>query len=254
MVHCSQRRLVVIVLDFLVTHYYHSGFSVACESTILIFDYWLGEEGELTENLQLTPERLSRYKHIYVFISHDHIDHMDPVVFTWKDIPGIQYIVSSDMPVGTRGRRMAPGDTIAFSEDVKVTAFRGYHDEFQGAKRGETLLFLIETEGLRVVHLGDLGDDLSEEAARGLAKPDILMIPVGGFFTIDAKKASRIAEKLEARIILPMHYKTEYNAEWPISGPEAFLSLYGSDEIGRGGEALRVTRGDLMCHPRVVLL
>ena len=48
---------------------------------------------------------------------------MDPVVFTWKDLPGIQYIVSSDMPVGTRGRRMAPGNTICFSEEVEVTAF-----------------------------------------------------------------------------------------------------------------------------------
>ena len=171
-----------------------------------------------------------------VLVSHQHHDHN-----------AVENVAGDKRIIDTAG-------SYTLEKDVKVTAFRGYHDEFQGAKRGETLLFLIETEGLRVVHLGDLGDDLSEEAARGLAKPDILMIPVGGFFTIDAKKASRIAEKLEARIILPMHYKTEYNAEWPISGPETFLSLYGSDEIGRGGEALRVTRGDLMCHPRVVLL
>ena len=106
------------MLSYLVTHYYHSGFSVACEDTMLIFDYWLGEGEELAEQYRVTPETLRSYKQIYVFISHDHPDHMDPVVFTWKDVPGIQYIVSSDMPVGTRGRRMAPGDVIRFSDDV----------------------------------------------------------------------------------------------------------------------------------------
>lgn len=138
-------------------------------------------------------------------------------------------------------------------QGIRVTAIRGFHDEKKGALRGETLLFLVETEGLRAVHLGDLGDDLDEKQLELLRKPDILMIPVGGFFTIDGKKAAETAKKLEAGIILPMHYKTEYNEDWPISGPEPFLEEFGEKEFCRGAEALRVTKQDLECQPRVVL-
>jgi Predicted Zn-dependent hydrolases of the beta-lactamase fold len=86
--------------------------------------------------------------------------------------------------------------------DLKITALRGFHDSEGGARRGETLLFLIETEGLRIVHLGDLGCSLNGEQIAALKKPDILMIPVGGFYTIDAAQAKATAEALEAGIIL----------------------------------------------------
>ena len=136
---------------------------------------------------------------------------------------------------------------------VKVTAVRGYHDEVRGAKRGETLLFLIETDGLRIVHLGDLGDRLTAEQESILKDPDLLMIPVGGFYTIDGKQAGEIAGRLNAKIILPMHYKTKYNADWPITGPEVFMEKYESEEICECCEALRVTKEDLVCQPKVVL-
>ena len=109
------------------------------------------------------------------------------------------------------------------AEGVRITAVRGYHDDEQGAKRGETLLFLIETEGLRIVHLGDLGEMLNDKQVSILHDPDVLMIPVGGFYTIDGRQAQETAARLNAKVILPMHYRTKYNAEWPISGPEVFL-------------------------------
>ena len=137
--------------------------------------------------------------------------------------------------------------------DVKVTALKGFHDDEQGSKRGETLLFLIEAEGLRVVHLGDLGCPLDEAQLEQLKNPDVLMIPVGGFYTIDADQAKQIADQLNARLILPMHYKTEYNQEWPISGPEAFLELYDTKEICQGAEAVRVTKEDMECQAKVML-
>ena len=137
--------------------------------------------------------------------------------------------------------------------DVKVTAVRGFHDDSEGSKRGETLLFLIEAEGLRIVHLGDLGCALNPEQAAVLKNPDVLMIPVGGFFTIDAKQAKETADQLGARIILPMHYKTEYNREWPISGPEEFLNLCSPGSVCKDAEALRVEKEDLECQPEVVL-
>ena len=136
--------------------------------------------------------------------------------------------------------------------DVKVTAVKGFHDDEHGNKRGETLLFLIETEGLRIVHLGDLGCALDENQLEQLKKPDILMIPIGGFYTIGAEQAKQTAEQLEARLILPMHYKTEFNQDWPISGPEAFLEQFDTNDICQGAEAVRVTKADLECQPRII--
>lgn len=136
---------------------------------------------------------------------------------------------------------------------IRLTAVTGDHDDAQGAKRGKTLHFLLEAEGLRVVHLGDLGCALTEENARILKHPDILMIPVGGFYTISAALARETADRLEAGTILPMHYRTKFNANWPISGPEDFLALFGKEEIRRDGEALRITRGDRECQPKVFL-
>ena len=139
------------------------------------------------------------------------------------------------------------------ADGIRITAMRGYHDDAQGAKRGETLLFLIEADGLRIVHLGDLGEMLNAEQESALKNPDVLMIPVGGFYTIDGRQAAKIAEQLKARVVLPMHYKTKYNQDWPISGPEAFLEAYGREGIAEGAEVLRVVKADLECQPRVVL-
>ena len=204
------------MLNYTVTHYYHSGFSVSCEDTILIFDYWRGEEGELKEKLQLTPEKLSRYDQIYVFISHDHEDHLDPVVFTWKDLLGIQYIVSSDMPVGTRGRRMAPGDVVGFSKDVIVSAF-------DSTDLG--ISFLVNFKGLQVFHAGDLNfwhwrDESTmteiEEADvefRKAVRP-ISEHPVDlAFFPLDPRQgimfeagANYFILTVKPRVLIPMHY------------------------------------------------
>ena len=202
--------------NYLVTHYYHSGFSVACEDTILIFDYWLGEDGELAEKYRLTPEILGRYRQIYVFISHDHPDHLDPVVFTWKDLPGIQYIVSSDMPVGTRGRRMAPGDSIPFSEDVEVTAF-------DSTDLGVS--FLVNFRGLQIFHAGDLNfwhwrdESTMKEIEEADAEFRKALAPLSGrpvdlaFFPLDPRQGTMFEAganffilSIKPRIMIPMHY------------------------------------------------
>ena len=168
-------------------------------------------------------------------VSHGHFDHN-----AVDNLEGLQTIVDRE---GIH--------TIA--PDIRVTALKGFHDDAQGSKRGETLLFLLETEGLRIVHLGDLGCALTETQAEQLKKPDILMIPVGGFYTIDGKTAAQTAKQLQARILLPMHYRTKYNADWPISGPEEFISDIPEQDIRMDAEALRVTAADLDCQPRAVI-
>lgn len=168
-------------------------------------------------------------------VSHHHHDH-----------DAVDNLKGKPLVIDTAGVSMPEAE-------VKITAIRGFHDDAGGNKRGETLLFLIETEGLRIVHLGDLGCAPDSEQLEILKKPDVLMIPVGGFYTIDAVQAKETAAQLGARIILPMHYRTEYNRDWPISDPEPFLSQYGASEICRDAEALRVTRADLECQPKIVL-
>ena len=141
-----------------------------------------------------------------------------------------------------------------FAPDVKVTGLLADHDDAGGAKRGKTLLFLLEAEGLHVAHLGDLGCLLSAEQLEVLGDIDILMLPVGGFYTIDADTAFRVAEQLAPRVIIPMHYRTEYNASWPIAPVEDFTRLFAPADVRSGSSVLRVTRGDLACQPRVAVL
>ncbi len=136
---------------------------------------------------------------------------------------------------------------------IRITALKSYHDDVQGSKRGETLLFLLETEGLRIVHLGDLGCIPDEDQIRQLMRPDVLMIPVGGFYTIDGETARMIADKLHPGVILPMHYKTVWNQDWPIQGPEDFLKGIPEENIRRDIEVLRITDRDLECQPKVAL-
>lgn len=92
-----------------------------------------------------------------------------------------------------------------------------YHDKMRGIQRGKNLISVVETEGKRIVHLGDLGHKLSEKQLELIGKPDILMIPVGGFFTINAAEASEIADSLGARTVIPMHYRGE-GFGYPIIG------------------------------------
>lgn len=84
---------------------------------------------------------------------------------------------------------------------------RTFHDDRQGTLRGENLITVIEAEGLRIMHLGDLGHELSGEQLAELGVPDILMVPVGGFYTIDGKTAAKTAKALGAGTVIPMHYR-----------------------------------------------
>ena len=168
-------------------------------------------------------------------VSHGHHDHN-----AVETLEGIQTVVDK-----AGEYTLAPG--------VKVTAIKGFHDDERGSKRGETLLFLLETEGLRIVHLGDLGCPLNEEQTEILSRPDILMIPVGGYYTIDGKTAAQAAKTLKAHTVLPMHYRTRFNADWPISGPEAFLEAFSGETVRKDIEILRVTEKDLECQPSAAI-
>ena len=202
--------------NLLITHYYHSGFSVAGERTLVVFDYWRGERGELAPDRQLTPDELKKFENVFVFISHEHIDHLDPVVFTWNALGNVSYIVSSDMPVGTRGKRMAPGDTLKLSEDVSVTAF-------DSTDLGVS--FLVTFCGIRLFHAGDLNfwhwreESTMQEIEEADAEFRKAVQPLSrekidvAFFPVDPRQgtmfeagANYFILSVKPRILIPMHY------------------------------------------------
>lgn len=90
---------------------------------------------------------------------------------------------------------------------VSVIGIQSFHDDKEGKERGVNIIFVIEIDGLRLAHLGDLGHRLSKEIVSEMGQIDILMIPVGGFYTIDSSVASEIARNIDPKIIIPMHYK-----------------------------------------------
>ena len=111
------------------------------------------------------------------------------------------------------------------SHCVAVETVPSFHDEAQGAKRGSNLIHIFTAEGMRCVHLGDLGCELNEEQVAAIGTPDILFVPVGGFYTIDANQAAVIVSRLAPRIVVPMHYKGEgfgYDVLTPV---DDFLAL-----------------------------
>ena len=169
-----------------------------------------------------------------VLVSHGHHDHS-----AVETIPGTPRVID-------RAGEYDLGD------GVTVIAVEAFHDDAEGMKRGKTLLFSIHAEGLNAVHLGDLGHIPNAEQINALGAADVLMAPVGGFFTIDAAQAKETAALLQARVILPMHYKTRVNADWPIAPVEAFTGLY--DTPAEEVNLLRVAEGDLMCQPEVAVL
>ncbi|MEX1195531.1 MAG: MBL fold metallo-hydrolase [Dehalococcoidia bacterium] len=90
-----------------------------------------------------------------------------------------------------------------------VTGIPTYHDDEKGGERGKNLVFVIEMESIKIVHLGDIGHAPTADQAEDMAGADVLLIPIGGDTTIDGGKAAEIVALLEARIVIPMHYKTD---------------------------------------------
>lgn len=100
-----------------------------------------------------------------------------------------------------------------------------WHDSEQGRLRGDNLISVIDAEGLRLAHLGDLGHMLSPQQLEALGRVDVLLIPVGGFYTIDAMQARELAAALKPGIVVPMHYRAAGFGLSNIGTVEDFLSL-----------------------------
>src|SRR4030042_6210609 len=116
------------------------------------------------------------------------------------------------------------------SEEVKginIKAVATAHDDKGGSQRGKNTIFCFNVDGINVCPAGDLGHELTAEEVKALGKVDVLMIPVGGFFTIDAGTAAKVCDQLKPKVIIPMHFKTA-KLGLPIADVEPFLKDKGN--------------------------
>ena len=170
-----------------------------------------------------------------VSVSHQHSDHN----YTEK-IKGLPQIISKAGKTQVR-------------EDISITQIDAFHDDDEGALRGHTFLTLIEMDGLRLLHAGDLGTKLTGEQVAEIGQVDVLFIPVGGYYTIDAPQALETVRALSPTLTLPMHYKTACNASWPIASLGDFVRVLSSNDVVEM-PLLRITKEDISCAPPFIAL
>ena len=135
---------------------------------------------------------------------------------------------------------------------IPIKAIKTTHDDKGGSERGSNTVFCFEVDRVRICHLGDLGHLLTDNQVVEIGKVHVLLIPVGGHFTIDAKNATQVAEQVRARTIIPMHYKNE-KCVFPIGGVDEFIKNKTNVTMVDGSE-IEFKIGEMSSEPRVMVL
>jgi L-ascorbate metabolism protein UlaG (beta-lactamase superfamily) len=179
--------------------YGHSAFQITTDSgtRIIIDPYESGAFGGSIAYGKIQDEA------DIVLTSHDHADHN-----YMKDIKG------NFVHIKEAGQYE--------EKEIKIKAIPTFHDKSRGRERGMNLVFVMSAEDITIAHLGDLGHTLDSNTLQSIGKVDILLLPVGGFFTIDAKEATKVMNDINPAITIPMHFKTE-SIDLPIEGLEGFI-------------------------------
>jgi len=168
-----------------------------------------------------------------VITSHDHADHN-----YIKDIPG-KYI-----HIDKEGSREI--------KDVKIKDIPVFHDNTAGKERGRNLISVIAADNLVVAHLGDIGHNLEHGELQKMGKVDVLLLPVGGFYTIDAATAVGIMKEINPSITIPMHYKTSKCA-FPIAPVEDFIKGRKNVRILQESE-IEIKKETLPPQPEIIVM
>lgn len=113
---------------------------------------------------------------------------------------------------------------------VKITGVHSFHDPEEGKKRGENVIFVVEGDGLKIAHLGDLGHLPSAEQLSAIANADLLLIPIGGHFTITTPQAVELIAQAKPRAAVAMHFHNAH-CQFPISDEKEFVALTGAAEM-----------------------
>jgi L-ascorbate metabolism protein UlaG (beta-lactamase superfamily) len=196
---------------------------------------WLGQacfriqSGDLTvvidpysKDIGLTPPR---FKADVVLVTHDHYDHSNA-----ESLAGEPMVIKG------------PGEYEV--KDVYVLGLETFHDDVQGKERGLNTIYKVGIEGMQVAHLGDFGEkEVRDQTLEELGDVDILLIPVGGKFTIDAEGAAKAIKKIEPKIVIPMHYKIP-GLKIDLGGVDEFLKEMGTAKI-EAQDKLTIKKKDL---------
>jgi len=135
---------------------------------------------------------------------------------------------------------------------IRIAGFKSYHDKQKGADRGENILFKIEDD-VTLLHCGDLGVIPDDSFLDEIGEVDILMVPVGGHYTIDSSEALELVKKIEPSIVIPMHYHYTGDAENKLEPVENFLKKIGAENAVPIAK-LTVKKEDLGEEMKVVVL
>jgi L-ascorbate metabolism protein UlaG (beta-lactamase superfamily) len=176
-----------------ITHIGHACFTVDANNIKVVFDPY--DESFGLEMPQITADRL--------FISHEHYDHNNRAAITVK-----------------------PAAELPISDHI----VKSWHDDEQGAKRGSNDIHIVTIDDTTICHLGDLGTVLSDEQITAVGAIDVLMIPVGGTYTIDANAAREVVQQLKPRVTIPMHYFMA-GMELDLAPVDEFLRLMEQDGL-----------------------
>jgi L-ascorbate metabolism protein UlaG (beta-lactamase superfamily) len=166
-----------------------------------------------------------------VLVSHDHFDHNST-----------RTVSTSNTTIITEKRKRK-------INDILVKGMQTFHDSCNGEKRGKNIVFNFTIENITFCHLGDLGHLLDEKQIQSLKSTDILFIPVGGTYTLNAEQAWDLIKKIEPKIVIPMHYKIE-GLSLPLSPIDDFLSL-ATFEVFKVGNQIDIESEDLPTNPEI---
>lgn len=174
-----------------------------------------------------------------VCITHSHQDHNSADVVSGVEEGTSPFVISG------------PGEYEI--SGVNIVGINSFHDDKQGAERGKNTIYLITVDDVNIVHLGDLGQKkLTQEQIEELSVCDVLLIPVGGVYTIEAKDVPDIIAQIEPKVIVPMHYKIE-GLKFDLASVEGFLKVMGKENI-EAQNKLSVSQDKLPEEPEIVLL
>jgi L-ascorbate metabolism protein UlaG (beta-lactamase superfamily) len=165
-------------------------------------------------------------------ISHDHYDHNS-----------IKTVEKETTKIITETRKR----TI---DDIAIKGHSSYHDEDEGRKRGENNIYRFTVDDITFCHLGDLGHQLDDTLAKNLNGIDVLFIPIGGVYTLDAVGAWEVIKQVQPLVVIPMHYKIE-GLSLPISGVEPFLQQSHEYKVLKVGNEIDIEKEELPTEPEI---
>lgn len=173
-------------------------------------------------SIGLRPPRL---KADLVLVTHDHFDHNAVHI-----VGGKPKIIKE------------PGEHNIFG--MKITGISAYHDKVQGAKRGKVTMFKIQTEGISLLHMGDIGHIPPPAMIEEIGDVDILLLPIGGTYTIDPEEAKKTIDLINPRIIVPMHYKIP-GLSLTLRPVDEFTKQFATNSTLFVGREIEVSRAEL---------